>query len=64
VKDYPCKQFVEEVTAYLEDALDAASRAAVERHLPTCPGCRTYLHQMRTIVQTLGEIGKERGTPS
>jgi anti-sigma factor RsiW len=57
--DYTCRQFVDDVTAYLEDALDAARRASVEAHLPTCPGCRTYLDQMRAAMRTLRAIGNE-----
>jgi anti-sigma factor RsiW len=50
---YVCRQFVEDVTAYLEGALPDDVMALVEGHLSDCPHCREYLRQMReTIVMT------------
>jgi anti-sigma factor RsiW len=50
---YVCRQFVEDVTAYLEGALPAATVALVEAHLADCPHCREYLAQMQqTIAST------------
>jgi len=50
---YVCRQFVEDVTAYLEGALPADTIAAIEHHLADCPHCREYLNQLRqTIVAT------------
>jgi anti-sigma factor RsiW len=52
---YVCKQFVEDVTAYLDGALPETVMALVEQHLADCPHCREYLAQMRkTIVLTRG----------
>jgi anti-sigma factor RsiW len=53
-----CRDLVEVVTDYLEDALSTAERAAFEQHLHACPWCLTYLDQVRmtsTVVQTLAE---------
>lgn len=44
-----CRELVELCTDYLEDALDAPLREAVERHLHVCEGCRNYLSQQRAI---------------
>ena len=50
---YMCRQFVEDVTAYLEGALPEAAVAIVEAHLADCPHCREYLVEMRlTVVKT------------
>jgi anti-sigma factor RsiW len=51
-----CQQFVELVTAYLEDQLPTADRAAFEEHLGLCPGCDRYLDQFRTTISLLGEL--------
>jgi len=50
---YVCRQFVEDVTAYLDGALPDDVTALVEQHLADCPHCREYLNQMRkTITMT------------
>ena len=50
---YVCRQFVEDVTAYLDGALPEQVLSLVEHHLADCPHCREYLSQMRrTIAMT------------
>lgn len=51
-----CQEIVELVTDYLEDKLDQETRVRVEDHLGLCPGCQTYLRQMRETASRLGEI--------
>jgi anti-sigma factor RsiW len=51
--DIACKQLVELVADYLDDALSAEARAKFEEHLATCDGCTTYLSQ---IQQTIAEL--------
>ena len=46
-----CKEVVEIVSDYLEDALSAQDRARFEAHLAGCAGCTTYVEQMREIVR-------------
>jgi MFS family permease len=48
-----CKQLVELVADFLDDALSAEARAKFEEHLTTCDGCTTYLSQ---IQQTIAEL--------
>jgi len=47
---YVCRQFVEDVTAYLDGALPDHVIVLVELHLADCPHCREYLHQMRQTI--------------
>ena len=47
---YVCRQFVEDVTAYLEGALPDHVVLLVEAHLADCPHCREYLRQMRLTI--------------
>jgi anti-sigma factor RsiW len=54
-----CADVVELVTDYLEGALDAVSAAAVEAHLALCPGCATYVEQMRRTIAALGRVPVE-----
>jgi predicted anti-sigma-YlaC factor YlaD len=58
-----CKELVELVTAYLEGALDAKTRALFDAHLEKCDGCRNYLEQFRVTVRTLGKIRDEQLDP-
>ena len=58
-----CKELVELVTAYLEDALDVDARARFDHHLTDCDGCRNYLEQFRVTIRTVGRIREEHLDP-
>ena len=58
-RDLPCQQIVELVTDYLEGALDDDAVRRFEEHLALCPGCETYLSQMKETASRLGEIPVE-----
>jgi anti-sigma factor RsiW len=47
---YVCRQFVEDVTAYLDGALPDEAVSLVDHHLADCPHCREYLNQMRATI--------------
>ena len=59
-----CQELVELVTDYLEDALSQDDRLRFEEHLGICPGCATYLDQMRLTIQAAGHISEESLTPA
>ena len=48
-----CRQLVELVTDYLEDALVPTDRALFQSHVAGCRGCQAYVAQMRTTVDLL-----------
>jgi anti-sigma factor RsiW len=54
-----CKELVELVTEYLEDALPHADRVRFNEHLALCPYCTIYLDQMRQTVRALGRLPGE-----
>lgn len=58
-EDLSCKQLVELVTDYLEQAMPDPARARFEAHLAACEGCRTYLDQMRKTIGALGALTEE-----
>lgn len=58
-----CKELVEIITGYLEGALSPADRARFEEHLAVCPGCQTYLDQMRQTIRALGRLTEESIPP-
>ena len=57
--DFTCSELVELVTDYLEGALDEETTERFERHVALCPGCETYLDQMKETASLLGEIPEE-----
>ena len=59
-----CKEMVELVTAYFEDALPPVERAQFEEHLASCSDCRTYLDQMRRTIGLAGQLTVESITGS
>ncbi len=54
-----CREFVEVLTDYLEDAIDAAERAEIERHIVICRGCSNYVEQFRSTIDLLGRIAAD-----
>jgi anti-sigma factor RsiW len=54
-----CQELVELVTDYLDGALDEDTATRFEQHLALCPGCETYLNQMKETASLLGEIPVE-----
>lgn len=61
--DLTCREFVELVTDYLENALDVRTRARFEDHLVDCPDCPVYLRQMEEIVGAAGILREEDVSP-
>jgi anti-sigma factor RsiW len=57
--DIVCRQAVELVTDYLENALSPAVRRRFEKHLAGCPHCTEYLAQMRATIALTGQLRPE-----
>ncbi|PTL58596.1 anti-sigma factor [Paraconexibacter algicola] len=51
-----CRELVERVTEYLDDALAPDDRARLERHLADCPACTRYLEQIRVTIAAAGAL--------
>ena len=62
--DLSCKELVELVTEYLENSLPLSEKAQFEAHLALCPGCRTYLDQMRQTVTAVGHVTEDSLEPA
>jgi anti-sigma factor RsiW len=58
-KDLACKELVELITDYLEEAISDADRTRFEEHLATCGGCREYLRQMRSVIGLSRNLSEE-----
>jgi len=57
-----CRDIVEMVSDYLDEALPAEEQAHVQAHLSTCDGCETVLAQVRQTVHLLGRLEEEHLT--
>jgi anti-sigma factor RsiW len=51
-----CRELVELVTDYLDDALSRRDREAFEAHVAGCTNCRTYVEQFRKTVELTGAL--------
>jgi hypothetical protein len=51
--------WVDRLSEYLDDDLDAAERRQLERHLQTCARCRTALDELRGVVQRARDLAVE-----
>ncbi len=51
-----CREVVELVTDYLDDALGPKARARFDAHLRDCDGCAAYLEQLRTTIRVAGRL--------
>jgi anti-sigma factor RsiW len=62
--DLSCKELVALVTEYLENSLPLGEKAQFEAHLAVCPGCQTYLEQMRQTLHAVGHLTEESLDPT
>ena len=58
-----CQELVELVTDYFEGALPPADVDRFEQHLDVCPGCVTYVEQMRETVRLTGRLREDDLAP-
>jgi predicted anti-sigma-YlaC factor YlaD len=63
-RDIACRDLVEMVTDYLEDALDSDSATRIEEHLVICEPCAVYIDQMRLTSKAVGAVAAETPTPA
>src|SRR3954467_11490376 len=63
MKNPACKEIVEIVTDYLDDALSSDERDRFEQHLTICTGCEVYLEQMRETIRLTGELREDAAPP-
>jgi anti-sigma factor RsiW len=54
-----CRDFVEQVTDYLDGALDADEQRRIDAHLAACGDCARTLEQWREVVRLTGRLGDE-----
>jgi anti-sigma factor RsiW len=59
-----CRELVELVTDYFEDALPRRERRRFEQHIAACEFCTIYLEQMRQTMRALGTLQEESISPA
>jgi anti-sigma factor RsiW len=62
--DIACRELIELLTGYLDDALDPVTRSAIDAHLAGCDGCTRALEQLRESVRIAGTLTLEPLAPS
>ena len=55
-----CKEMVELVSDYLENALSPEDHARFEEHLAQCDGCSNYLAQIEETIRLTGMLTEEQ----
>jgi len=58
-----CRELVELVTDYFDDALSPDERARFEQHARTCSGCTAYLQQMQHTIRLTGKLTEDHVPP-
>jgi predicted anti-sigma-YlaC factor YlaD len=58
-----CADIVKLITDYDEGRLTPEERRRFEEHVSICPPCRSFLTQMRTTAELVGELREEDVPP-
>ncbi|MEU4606475.1 zf-HC2 domain-containing protein [Kribbella sp. NPDC023972] len=56
MNELDCREFVEQVTSYLESDLSTVAEQDFIDHLALCDGCERYLEQMRRTAASLADL--------
>jgi anti-sigma factor RsiW len=51
-----CRELVELVTDYLEEALPEPERRRFEEHVGACENCSAYIEQIRLVIRASGRL--------
>jgi len=63
-RDLVCREVVELLNGYLDEALPADVLAAVEAHLAGCDGCTRVLEEFRQTIAMTGMLTEDQVTPA
>jgi anti-sigma factor RsiW len=59
VREMPCQELVELVTAYLDGSLSRRDRRRFEAHISGCEHCTEYVEQMRETIAATGRLTED-----
>jgi len=57
-----CKDFLNELSDYLDEAIDAELRAKLERHITECPNCWVVCDTTRKTIQVYKGLCRQTST--
>ena len=57
-----CRDLLELISGYLDDALPADVHAAIEQHVSGCDGCTAVLEEFRITIAMTGTLTEEQIT--
>ena len=63
-RDLVCREVVELLNGYLDQALPADVLAAIEAHLAGCDGCTMVLEEFRRTISMTGMLTEDDVTPA
>ena len=63
-RDLVCREVVELLNGYLDQALPADVLAAAEAHLAGCDGCTMVLEEFRQTIAMTGMLTEDQVTPA
>ena len=63
-RDLVCREVVELLNGYLDQALPADVLAAIEAHLAGCDGCTMVLEEFRQTIALTGMLTEDQVTPA
>jgi len=55
-----CSEIADLLSEYIDDEMDPASRANLEKHLEDCPPCDEFLRELRGSIELTRKIRTER----
>ncbi len=61
--DHRCRDFLEQLSRYLDDELPAAERKTIESHLRDCPCCEEVLDSLKHTVAICHDEGRPELPP-
>lgn len=53
-----CREFVDQLAGYLDEALSPSERARIEAHAAACAGCDGFLDQMLRTVELVAGLAR------
>ncbi|MGA8219178.1 MAG: zf-HC2 domain-containing protein [Solirubrobacterales bacterium] len=59
IREMPCQELVELVTAYFDGSLSRADRRRFRAHVSGCDHCTEYVEQMRLVIEATGQLTED-----